>query len=181
MLKVDLQSVRVLLVDDNPHMRRILRALLSGMGLRDIYDCEDGARGIEEFQRHLPDIVITDWMMPILDGGELTRMLRNVNQSPNPYVPIIVITGYAEKHVVIAARDAGVTEFVCKPVSAKQLYDRLVNAIVNPRPFVRTKHYFGPDRRRFISPVSLSTDRRRVTTRGEVSAESAALAARTLE
>jgi DNA-binding response OmpR family regulator len=63
-------------------------------------------------------------------------------------VPIIMLTGYSEKKCVIAARDAGITEFLAKPISAKALYQRILNVIANPRPFVRTKTYFGPDRRR---------------------------------
>src|SRR5208337_975117 len=97
---------------------------------------------------YMPDIVITDWAMPIFDGLELTQMIRQQGANANPYVPIVMLTGHSEKKRVIAARDAGVTEFLAKPISAKALYQRILNTIINPRPFIKSKSYFGPDRRR---------------------------------
>jgi hypothetical protein len=60
-----------------------------------------------------------------------------------------------------AARDAGVTEFLAKPISAKGLYQRIVNVVANPRPFIKTKTYFGPDRRRNVNPNYVGTERRK--------------------
>ena len=62
-----------------------------------------------------------------------------------------MLTGHTEKARVTAARDAGITEFLAKPISAKALYQRIVNVVANPRPFIKTKTYFGPDRRRNVS------------------------------
>src|SRR6185312_4041372 len=86
------------------------------------------------------------------DGLELTQMIRQPGANTNPYVPIIMLTGHSEKKRVIASRDAGVTEFLAKPISAKSLYQRVLNIVVNPRPFIKTKTYFGPDRRRNLNP-----------------------------
>ena len=148
MYRVDFNRLRFLVVDDNVHMRRIIRTLLHGFGSREVYEAEDGASGLEAVTAHSPDLIIADWAMPIFDGLEFTRLLRNVDTSPNPYVPIILVTGYSEKARVIEGRDAGITEFLVKPISAKGLYQRILSIVVNPRPFVRTKSYFGPDRRR---------------------------------
>jgi DNA-binding response OmpR family regulator len=76
-------------------------------------------------------------------------------------VPIIMLTGHSEKKRVIAARDAGVTEFLAKPISAKGLYGRILNVVANPRPFIRTKNYFGPDRRRNANPNYSGPERRK--------------------
>jgi two-component system chemotaxis response regulator CheY len=76
-------------------------------------------------------------------------------------VPIVMLTGHSEKKRVIAARDAGVTEFLAKPISAKALYQRVLNIVANPRPFIRTKSYFGPDRRRNVNPNYAGTERRK--------------------
>jgi two-component system chemotaxis response regulator CheY len=76
-------------------------------------------------------------------------------------VPIIMLTGHSEKQRVVSARDAGVTEFLVKPISAKSLYDRIVNVVVNPRPFIKTNAYFGPDRRRNVNPNYVGTERRK--------------------
>ena len=142
MVRIDFNRLRFLVIDDNAHMRRILRTLLHGFGTREVYEAEDGAAGLEAFTHYPPDIVITDWAMPIFDGLELTQMIRQPGANNNPYVPIIMLTGHSEKKRVIAARDAGVTEFLAKPISAKALYQRVLNVVANPRPFIRTTQLF---------------------------------------
>jgi two-component system chemotaxis response regulator CheY len=161
MSRIDFNRLRFVVVDDNAHMRRIVRALLHGFGAREVNEAEDGAAGLEAFTHNVPDIVITDWAMPIFDGLELTQMIRQPGVNANPFVPIIMLTGHSEKKRVTAARDAGVTEFLAKPLSAKALYERIVSVVLNPRPFVRTKSYFGPDRRRGINPAYNGPERRR--------------------
>jgi two-component system, chemotaxis family, chemotaxis protein CheY len=161
MVRIDFNRLRFLVIDDNAHMRRILRTLLHGFGAREVYEAEDGAAGLETFTHYVPDIVLADWVMPIFDGLELTQMIRQQGANPNPYVPIIMLTGHSEKKRVISARDAGVTEFLAKPISAKSLYERIFNVVANPRPFIKTRNYFGPDRRRSINPNYLGPERRK--------------------
>ncbi|MGH6727310.1 MAG: response regulator [Pseudolabrys sp.] len=161
MVRIDFNRLRFLVIDDNAHMRRMLRTLLHGFGVREVHESEDGAAGLEAFTHHVPDIVITDWAMPIFDGLELTQMIRQPCANANPYVPIIMLTGHSEKRRVFAARDAGITEFLAKPISAKSLYERIVNVVANPRPFIKTKTYFGPDRRRSVNPNYVGTERRK--------------------
>jgi two-component system chemotaxis response regulator CheY len=161
MVRIDFNRLRFLVIDDNAHMRRILRTLLHGFGAREVYEAEDGATGLEAFNHFVPDIVITDWAMPIFDGLELAQMIRQPGANSNPYVAIIMLTGHSEKKRVTTARDAGVTEFLAKPISAKGLYERIVNVVVNPRPFVRTRTYFGPDRRRNNSASYAGPERRK--------------------
>lgn len=160
MIRVDFTKLRILVVDDNAHMRRIVRTLLHGFGSREVYEAEDGAAGLELFTSHLPDMVIVDWAMPVMDGIELTRAIRRPDSPVNPYVPIVMLTAHSEKGRVVEARDAGVTEFLCKPISAKALHQRLLNCVLNPRPFVRTRTYFGPDRRRGVAVAPAKGDRR---------------------
>jgi CheY-like chemotaxis protein len=150
MFRVDCSRLRFLVIDDNGYMRRIIRTLLHGFGTREVSEAEDGAAGLEAFATHLPDVVITDWSMPVFDGIELTKMIRQPDTSPNPFVPIIMITGYAERTRVFEARDAGVSEMLVKPISAKGLYQRIAKVVLNPRPFIRTESYFGPDRRHLV-------------------------------
>ncbi len=161
MVRIDFNRLRFLIIDDNAHMRRIVRTLLNGFGSREIYEAEDGPSGLEAFTQYGPEIIITDWVMPGLDGLELTRMMRQPDAHGNAYVSIIMLTGHSEKARVTAARDAGVTEFLAKPISAKGLYQRIVNVVVNPRPFIRTATYFGPDRRRHVNPNYTGPERRK--------------------
>ena len=160
MVRIDFNKLRFLVIDDNAHMRRILRTLLHGFGAREVYEAEDGASGLEAFTHYMPDIVLTDWSMPIFDGLELAQMIRQPGANSNPYVPIIMLTGHSEKRRVMSARDAGITEFMAKPISAKALYQRILNVVANPRPFIKTKTYFGPDRRRNTSNAYIGPERR---------------------
>src|SRR5208282_5884218 len=141
--------------------RRILRTLLHGFGTRDVYEAEDGATGLEAFTHYMPDIIIADWVMPIFDGLELAQMIRQPGANANPYVPIIMLTGHSDKKRVVSARDAGVTEFLAKPISAKALYERILNVVANPRSFIKSKTYFGPDRRRNVNSSYAGTERRK--------------------
>ncbi|MFA6267108.1 MAG: response regulator [Pseudolabrys sp.] len=161
MVRIDFNRLRFLVIDDNAHMRRILRTLLHGFGAREVYEAEDGATGLEAFNHFLPDIILTDWAMPIFDGLELAQMIRQPGANANPYVAIIMLTGHSEKKRVTSARDAGITEFLAKPISAKGLYERIVNVVVNPRPFIRTRTYFGPDRRRNANASYVGPERRK--------------------
>ena len=86
--------------------------------------------------------------MSPLDGLDFVRLVRTGNDSPNKFVPIVMLTGHTETHRVMEARDCGVNEFLAKPNSARGLYARIRQIIDNPRPFIQTSRYFGPDRRR---------------------------------
>lgn len=160
MSKIAFDRLSFLVVDDNLHMRRLVRSLLHGFGSRQVFEAEDGASGLEMVENFNPDIMITDWAMPIFDGLELVQLIRNPDTCDHAYIPIIMLTGHSEKDRVLRARDLGVTEFLCKPISAKSLYDRIYNIVVNPRPFIRTANYFGPDRRRFDDPNYEGPERR---------------------
>jgi CheY-like chemotaxis protein len=161
MARIDFSRVRFLVIDDNAHMRHIVRTILHGFGAREITEAEDGAAGLEAFTQNRPDIVITDWEMPIFTGLELTQMIRQPGANINPYVPIILLAAHTEIKRVMAARDAGITEFLAKPISAKALYLRIRNVIAHQRPFIKTASYFGPDRRRTVNPNYKGPERRK--------------------
>jgi len=158
--KIAFHRLSFLVVDDNAHMRRIIRTLLHSFGSREVYEAEDGAEGLEAVENFSPDVVITDWVMPIFDGAELVRMIRNPSGGANAFVPIIMLTAYSEKKRVMEARDLGVNEFLCKPISSKSLYQRIYSVVMHPRPFIRTKTYFGPDRRRGMNAKYAGPERR---------------------
>ncbi|WP_299441821.1 response regulator [uncultured Rhodospira sp.] len=163
---LDLSRLCVLVVDDNAYMRLIIKEILRSLGVGAIREAVDGADALK-LMRVLPaDIVIADLDMNPLDGLEMARLLRTSKDSPNPFVPIIMLTGHTEAHRVAEARDAGVNEFLAKPISVRGLYSRIREVVQRPRLFVRAKHYVGPDRRRRdADPGKLGfPDRRRATT-----------------
>ncbi|MCO4055110.1 MAG: response regulator [Bosea sp.] len=159
-MRVDFAKLGFLVIDDNPFMRKVTKALLHGFGSRDVLEADNGASGLEVFMTYSPDIVLLDWEMPVLDGLEVTRMIREPNRSVNPFAPIIMVSGHTERRRIAMARDAGVHEFLAKPISSKALYDRILAVVAFPRPFIRTKSYFGPERRRGASNSYSGPERR---------------------
>jgi two-component system, chemotaxis family, chemotaxis protein CheY len=143
-----MERLKVLVVDDNHHMINIVKTILRGFGVKDFYDALDAAEAFNVVRGTLVDLIITDYAMDPINGCEFTKLVRTAEDSPNHFVPIVMLTAYAERSKVEAARDAGVTEFCAKPVTALELYRKVVSVINTPRSFVRTSVYFGPDRRR---------------------------------
>ena len=139
---------KVLVVDDNIHMRKLVTTILQAFGVIQIYEAESGDRAWAILREANPDVVVMDWMMEGMSGIELTRMIRTNPQSPNPFVPVIMLTGHTLIEDVAEARDAGINEFIAKPVSVKTMMQRLMAVIEHPRSYVRTNVYFGPCRRR---------------------------------
>jgi CheY-like chemotaxis protein len=144
----DYSSLKILLVEDNQHMRSIVSAILGGSGIRHVREARDGAEGLDMLKQYPADIALVDFNMDPIDGVEFTHLLRNAPDSSNPYLPVVMITGHSERSRVTQARDAGVNEFVVKPLTARALLGRLDSVIMRPRPYIRCKTYFGPDRRR---------------------------------
>jgi len=142
------EQLKALVVEDNPHMRALLRALLLGMGIGEAFEAAEGTQAFALMRRHKPDFVLSDLTMAPMDGIAFTRELRTAVDSPDPFLPVIMISGHTERARILAARDAGVTEFLAKPVTARNLFLRIAEVIERPRPYVRCGDYFGPDRRR---------------------------------
>jgi two-component system, chemotaxis family, chemotaxis protein CheY len=140
--------LKILVVDDNPHMRRLVCTILHAFGVTQIAEAVDAQQAWANLRDTNPDIILLDWMMEGMTGLEFAKMVRTSAASPNPFVSIIMLTGYTSLERVRQARDAGVNEFLAKPVSVKAILTRLTSVIEHPRSFVRTKIYFGPCRRR---------------------------------
>jgi DNA-binding response OmpR family regulator len=148
MSTINLEALTILFVDDNKHMHSVVKAILNSMRIKNIRFSDNAADAFMELRQWHPDTVITDWAMQSLDGLDFVRLVRKGADSPNPYIPIILLTGHTEMYRVIEARDAGVNEILAKPISIKGLYSRIAAIVERPRPFIKTKTYFGPCRRR---------------------------------
>jgi two-component system chemotaxis response regulator CheY len=141
---------KVLVVDDDYHMRKVVRTLLTTIGVRTIYEAGDGLTGLEMIRKVAPHVVILDWEMPGLDGVAFLRAVRSPDRFPYPNVPIIMLTGHGERQRVVEAISVGVNEFLLKPVSVKALRERLVAVLANPRPIIRSGDYYGPLQRKLV-------------------------------
>ena len=143
-----LHNLSILVVDDNKFMRTLVENLCRGLGVLNLLQAETAEAALEILGEKQIDLLVTDWHMEPVDGLQLVKKLRTDPNSPNPYVPIIMLTGHGDRDRVVEARDAGVNMFMAKPISAKAMYERLVWMINNPLPFIKADGYFGPDRRR---------------------------------
>ena len=143
----DITRLRILVVDDSVNMRQIIRRILRIFGLREVYEAADGVEALDVMSSALPDIILTNWEMLPMNGLEFVRAVRSREKSLATFMPIIMISGYTDLDRVVEARNAGVNEFMAKPLSAKSLYTRILRIIDKPRRYVDSGAYFGPDRR----------------------------------
>jgi DNA-binding response OmpR family regulator len=110
---------RVLLIEDDARIRRVLRLALQDEGY-DVTEAADGEQGLEELARDEPDVVLLDLMLPGMDGFSVCRRIRHDSR-----VPVIMVTARADSHDVVAGLEAGADDYVTKPLVAKELSARI--------------------------------------------------------
>lgn len=142
-----LSDIHVLVVDDSPQMRVLVRSLLRAGGIIKVTEADTAAAALRVMRAATVDLIILDWKMAPIDGLAFARMVRWREDSPNHYVPIVMLTAHTEASRVAAARDAGITGFVKKPISAHMLFDRISSALTDTRLFICSPDFRGPDRR----------------------------------
>jgi DNA-binding response OmpR family regulator len=153
-----LAAAKVVVVDDEHYMRKVVRTMLMSVGVRQVHEAPDGPSGLELIRTLAPDVVILDWEMPVLDGPGFVRVVRSPATFPYPNVPIIMLTGHGERSRVIEAAKIGVDEFLLKPVSIKALQDRVVSVLTNPRDVVRSGDHSGRAPRNMANAVHSDND-----------------------
>ncbi|HCI47969.1 MAG TPA: hypothetical protein DFI00_11790 [Rhodospirillaceae bacterium] len=164
----DLRGVRVLVAEDSEFMRSLISDILTELSVGDTVAVHNGEEAKAELEKSsegdmstpLYDLIFSDWAMQPCDGYELLKWVRSHHNPDIRFLPFIMVSAYSTLEWVTQARDAGVTEFLTKPVSVRTIVARLSSVIEKPRAFVKTGQYFGPDRRRRAVPYN-GTDRRR--------------------
>src|ERR1700677_397942 len=111
--------LKLLVVDDNAHMRKLVATILQAFGVTQIFEANDGDHAWAVVKESNPDVIVLDWVMEGMSGLELVQIIRTNAASPNPFVPVVMLTGHTSVEYVRLARDAGVNEFIGKPVSVK--------------------------------------------------------------
>lgn len=140
-------TIRALVIDDNHHMRMILKGMLRALSSPEIKEATEAVEALELMKNWQPDVIICDYFMPQLDGIEFVKLVRQSKDSPCFDVPILLVSGYAERRIVVAARDAGADGFIAKPLQTKSLLEKLVRVTPRRRPFIISARYTGPCRR----------------------------------
>lgn len=176
MAGLDLERLTILVVEDSPFIRSLLINSLKILGVGKVVTKDDGGEAIEFIKQVKDDpmkagvmqidAVLSNWDMSPVDGMMLLRWVRRHKDSPDRFLPFIMVSAYSEPVRVHEARDMGVTEFLAKPFSINSIAQRLTFIILNPRQFVHTATYFGPDRRRQYLPFD-GDERRKLTEKSE--------------
>jgi two-component system, chemotaxis family, chemotaxis protein CheY len=143
-----LSARKFLVIDDEPYTRKVIRTLLTSIGVKSIQEAPDGRAGLDIIRTFAPHIVLVDWEMPGLDGPGFVRAVRSPDTFPQPDVPIIMLTAHGERSRVIEAARLGVNEYLLKPVSSQTLQARILSVITHPRKMVRQGDYYGPEPRK---------------------------------
>jgi CheY-like chemotaxis protein len=144
-------STRMLIVDGDYHMRKVVRSLLLSVGIRAIEEAPNGAEGLDAICKLRPDAVIVDWAMPDITGSDFIKIVRSPESFPLPDIPLILLTGYVDRERLVEAVRLGFNEILTKPVSARALRDRILSVRARPRPMVRIGDYYGPEPRKVAS------------------------------
>jgi two-component system, chemotaxis family, chemotaxis protein CheY len=157
-----LSRVEVLLVDPDAEIAELVKNVLEFVGFERVHVKRSASQALKLMREQEIDLIITDWQMMPEKNMNFVQYLRSHDETPNPYIPIIMMTGRAGRQDVEAARDMGVTEFLVKPFTPKRLFEKLVMVIENPRSFIMSSTYSGPDRRRRTDLPPQGQDRRNV-------------------
>ncbi len=157
----NLSMLSVLVADKNAHMRRILRGILRELNIRVVTESATPTDAHKFLTTKPYDLAFIEWA-PDFDGNAVVRQVRRDPQALSRMIPIVVTSAYTEVQHVIAARDAGADQFLAKPFTVKMIYQQLKAVIEGQQPFVRSKAYFGPSRRRKQKPPPDGWERRGV-------------------
>lgn len=113
----------VLIVDDASAMRRIVRGLLKELGFRNMREAKNGQLALDELKKKKADFVVSDWNMPVMTGIELLRAIRADENLKS--IAVLMVTAEAKQESIVAAVQAGVSNYIVKPFNAATLQEKL--------------------------------------------------------
>ncbi|MEN6541032.1 response regulator [Parvibaculum sp.] len=132
---VPLRRLDILIVDDSAQMQSLLRTILRGFGVAEMRQARDGTAALAEIALRAPTLIISDWEMAPMNGGEFLRHLRRVGGEPACFVPVIVLTAHASRDIIEEAFNQGATQLLVKPVTPANLLQRINWVLEDERPF----------------------------------------------
>ena len=112
-------TLDILVVEDDPVTRRMVKRHLQRLGIRTFREAEDGKVALEEIKQQHPQLVITDWSMPKLNGLELVQILQS--HESLQHIPVLLMTSRSDKADILAAAHEGVRSYLVKPFDAATL------------------------------------------------------------
>lgn len=169
---LNLKGLVFLVADANPYFSRIVVGLLRSFGASSIAEVRNSFDAIRTLNAQKVDILLCDDKLPPHGGLQVTHAIRRKADNENRTVPILIMAGDTRESLIKIARDAGANMVIAKPLSPSSLYDRLSWIAFNPRQFVETQTYYGPDRRFKIEGYPGGVGRRKGDEVQAVAAES---------
>lgn len=148
MSNTQISKLDVLLCEPSPHMQTLIVQMLRHLSIRKIHMCASSAEALNELAKTQYGVIMVDDALAPLNGIALTRALRTNESAPNRDTPVIMMSSVPNATQIALARDAGITEFLRKPFSARHIESRLLSILKAPRSFIDEGGYSGPDRRR---------------------------------
>ncbi|MDP2260508.1 MAG: response regulator [Caulobacter sp.] len=159
--KVNFEDLSIVVVDDNQQALDIMIQVITGFGAKKISRCLSADEARKVISDGQVDMVITDAMMPTIDGYDLTRWIRREAPEHNRFTPVIVVTGHTPRRDVVKARDCGANYIIAKPITPKTIMDRILWVAREDRMGIDCDAYVGPDRRfRRLGPPAGMAGRR---------------------
>ncbi len=141
-------------------MRHLWGSILKGFGIRNMIEADSAIDALGVLKDFDIDIAIVDLVLNDISGSELIRMIRNDPDGKHTMLPMVACTADTRKPVIYELINAGTDEILSKPVAPQAVWQRLVAVTERRRQFVRTRDYFGPDRRRANDPRYKGPERR---------------------
>ena len=117
-----LKNLTVLLVEDDSDSKKIMHDVLSD-NFEKVFTAQNGDEGLKKFKKYNPNMVITDVFMPISDGLDMTRYIKEISKD----TPVIVLSAHSEKETLLKAIDVGVDKYLIKPIMADDLLKTIEN------------------------------------------------------
>jgi CheY-like chemotaxis protein len=144
---LNFHGVTVLVLDRNAYYRSLVSQMLRGFGVQNVITCDSGEEAKEALKTSNVELCIMEADLPDMKGEAFLNWIRRENKEPLRFMPVIVLSGYAQLSLLKETRDAGSNLLIKKPLSAQILFDRLGWLARAPRPHIETGKFVGPDRR----------------------------------
>lgn len=148
-----LKRMKCLVVDPNAYMRGVIADSLRRLMITNINAAATAVEAFTVGRMFKPDIIFVDWDAGRMSGLEFTREVRRNTTGMSRETPIILLAGAIDHEQLMSARQAGINEFLLKPVSAQGVLSRIEEVVLRPRKFIDSRNYVGPCRRRKEDPA----------------------------
>ncbi len=156
-------DMSIVVVDDSRNFLKLVTSILRNFGIKDCISFDDPVQVIDFLEINTVDCLVTDLVMPKMNGFELANRIRHSREVVNRRIPIIMVTGHANRENISRAINSGIDEVLVKPFRPNDLRKRLYAIAASPRRYIKTSNgYFGPDRRRSRDKAYFGPDRRLV-------------------